>query len=167
MADRGILPKAMGYRSKYGTPTVGILLSTTGVLCLSWMSFSEVIDMLNVLYCIAQLVEFAAFVQLRIKYPDISRPYKVPLGTLGVSLMLLIPALFCIVIIALSSQTTLVTVFVLTLFGFVLQLFLHVARERGWFVFHNVYCSPAALRHVQAKYDYESIPIIELPQTID
>jgi amino acid transporter len=163
MADRGILPTAMGHRSKYDTPTCGILMSACGVFCLCWMSFSEVIDMLNVLYCIAQLVEFAAFVQLRIKHPDMPRPYRIPLGTVGVSLMLLIPALFCVLIISLSSKATLLVITAITLFGFVLQGFLHIARERGWFEFHNIYSDSALLRQTQAFHQYESIPTLELP----
>ena len=193
MADRGILPKVLGHRSQYGTPTYGIFMSASGVLCLCWMSFSEVIDMLNVLYCIAQLIEFAAFVQLRIKHPDMPRPFKIPLGTVGVSVMLLVPALFCMVIISFSSVTTLVTITGITLFGFVLQYFLNIANERQWFLFQDsitMYSrgsygyehmsseervtregerEAAALRGgcSQERYDYESIPHMELPRAVE
>ena len=51
MADRGILPKALGVRSRFDTPVIGILLSSIGIFFLCWMSFEEVIDMLNLLYC--------------------------------------------------------------------------------------------------------------------
>ena len=34
MAERGFLPKALGRRSRHGTPVYGILLSSLGVLCL-------------------------------------------------------------------------------------------------------------------------------------
>jgi amino acid transporter len=166
MADRGILPRVLGHRSKHGTPTYGILMSASGVMCLCWMSFAEVIDMLNVLYCFAQLIEFAAFVQLRIKHPDLPRPFKIPLGTVGVSIMLLGPTFFCVVIIAISSTKTLVTIFCITLMGFVFQFILHVGRVKGWFIFHNIYFSEGgvtALRLAQERYEYESIPELELP----
>jgi len=166
MADRGILPSTMGRRSQYGTPTCGIVMSASGVFCLCWMSFSQVIDMLNVLYCIAQLIEFAAFVQLRIKHPEMPRPYRIPLGTLGVSLMLVIPAMFCVVIILLSSTVTLVVIVFITLFGFVLQWFLHIARENNWFEFHNIYTESATMRHNHAGHEYEEIPLLELPRAV-
>lgn len=166
MADRGILPQCFGHRSRYGTPTVGILMSASGVLCLSWMSFSEVIDMLNALYCIAQLIEFAAFIRLRQQHPNLIRPYKVPLGTFGICMMLLGPACFCIVIVCISSMATLVTITVITILGFVIQYGLHVARERKWFKFCNIYDSVncGSSGSLIPKYSYDAIPSLELPE---
>ena len=76
MAERGFLPLAMGHRSGHGTPTVGILLSSVGVVCLSVLSFVEIVEMVNSVYCMAELLEFTAFVWLRIKSPDLHRPYR-------------------------------------------------------------------------------------------
>ena len=42
MAERGFLPEAFTYRSKHGTPLLGILASASGVILLSWMTFQEV-----------------------------------------------------------------------------------------------------------------------------
>lgn len=39
MAERGFLPKALARRSRHGTPTIGILLSSLGVCCLSFFDF--------------------------------------------------------------------------------------------------------------------------------
>ena len=77
MAERGILPKVLGSRNRYDTPTYGILMSASGVVCLCWLSFSEIIEMLNLLFCFGQLIEFAAFIQLRIRYPHMPRPYMI------------------------------------------------------------------------------------------
>jgi amino acid transporter len=41
------------------------------------------------IYCLGELLEFAAFIWLRIKAPDLHRPYRVPLPTWGVILMLM------------------------------------------------------------------------------
>ena len=41
------------------------------------------------IYCLGELLEFAAFIWLRIKAPDLYRPYRVPLPTWGVILMLM------------------------------------------------------------------------------
>jgi amino acid transporter len=49
MADRGILPKFLSTRNKFGAPTYGIALSASGVLCLAWLSFEEVSSALLVL----------------------------------------------------------------------------------------------------------------------
>jgi hypothetical protein len=101
------------------------------------MSFSQVVEMLNLLYCFAQLIEFAAFVQLRIKHPDLPRPFKIPLGTLGVSLMLLVPTLFIFVMIGFSSVLSVVCAGCMCLLGFAVARLLTVADERGWCVFEN------------------------------
>ena len=137
MADRGILPKVLGHRSQYGTPTYGIFMSASGVLCLCWMSFSQVVEMLNLLYCFAQLIEFAAFVQLRIKHPDMPRPFKIPLGTVGVSIILLIPSMFIFIMISFSSVLSIVSAGVMIVLGFVIAQLLTVANDSGWCVFEN------------------------------
>eukprot|EP00596_Hydrurales_sp_CCMP1899_P001937 CAMPEP_0119044586 /NCGR_PEP_ID=MMETSP1177-20130426/32731_1 /TAXON_ID=2985 /ORGANISM="Ochromonas sp, Strain CCMP1899" /LENGTH=397 /DNA_ID=CAMNT_0007014913 /DNA_START=205 /DNA_END=1395 /DNA_ORIENTATION=+ len=36
MADKGLLPSVLGERNIYGSPTYGILLSASGVICLGW-----------------------------------------------------------------------------------------------------------------------------------
>ncbi|PNH00173.1 hypothetical protein TSOC_014020, partial [Tetrabaena socialis] len=76
MAERGFLPRALGVRSRHGTPVYGIVLSSAGVLCLASMSFVEIVTLLNAIYCLAELLEFAAFVWLRVKRPDLPRPYS-------------------------------------------------------------------------------------------
>jgi amino acid transporter len=129
MADKGQLPKILGHRSVYGTPTYGILMSATGVLCLAWLSFSEIIQMLNILYCFAQVIEFVAFIQLRIRYGHVYRPYRIPLGTLGCVCMLILPTTFAIVMICISSLQTLIVAIVFILLGHVLYYILEYAKK--------------------------------------
>lgn len=77
MAERGMLPKMFAMRSRYGTPTVGILLSSTGVIIMCFtFQFEKVVEYLNYAYCLAELLEFAAFIYLRIRAPQVSRPYR-------------------------------------------------------------------------------------------
>ena len=49
----------------------------------------QIVELLNIVYCLAELTEFAAFIALRIRAPDLRRPYRVPLPTWGCVLMLL------------------------------------------------------------------------------
>jgi amino acid transporter len=76
MAERGFLPKALARRSRHGTPTIGILLSSLGVCFLSFFDFVSIVELLNAIYCLAELLEFAAFVALRITAPNLPRPYR-------------------------------------------------------------------------------------------
>jgi amino acid transporter len=48
----------------------------------------QIVELLNIVYCLAELLEFAAFVNLRVKAPHLRRPFRVPLPTWGCVLML-------------------------------------------------------------------------------
>ncbi|XP_039136375.1 probable polyamine transporter At3g13620 [Dioscorea cayenensis subsp. rotundata] len=93
MAELGLLPKALSKRSKwFNTPWLSILISTLITLSISFLSFSHIIASANFLYNLAMLIEFAAFIRLRIKFPELKRPYKVPMGTAGVIGMCAVPS---------------------------------------------------------------------------
>lgn len=76
MSQRGMLPKVLSRRSVHGTPTLAIVLSSLGVVLLAALSFKQVLELLNFLYCIAALLEFAAFLKLRSERPDLFSSFK-------------------------------------------------------------------------------------------
>ncbi|KAH7514787.1 hypothetical protein FEM48_Zijuj11G0127600 [Ziziphus jujuba var. spinosa] len=114
MAERGMLPEFFAKRSRYGTPLIGILFSASGVVLLSWLSFQEIIAAENFLYCSGMFLEFIAFIQLRIKRPAASRPYKIPIGTVGAILICIPPTILICVVVALSSLKIMVKLIVPT-----------------------------------------------------
>ncbi|KAL6633710.1 hypothetical protein ACP70R_026381 [Stipagrostis hirtigluma subsp. patula] len=135
MAERGMLPAFFGWRSRYGTPLVGILFSASGVLLLSSMSFQEIVAAENFLYCFGMLLEFLAFVLLRVRRPDAPRPYRVPLGTAGCVAMLVPPTALIVVVLALSTlKVTLVSLGAVAV-GLVLQPALRFVEKKGWLRF--------------------------------
>lgn len=138
MAERGMLPEAFAKRSRYGTPLVGILFSASGVVLLSWLSFQEIVAAENFLYCFGMILEFVAFVKLRIEHPDASRPYKVPLGTVGAVLMCVPPTLLIMVVLALASFKIMCLSLIAVLIGFVLRPCLQYSERKRWFRFSNV-----------------------------
>ncbi|KAK8479161.1 hypothetical protein V6N13_133232 [Hibiscus sabdariffa] len=121
MAERGMLPEFFSKRSRYGTPLIGILFSASGVLLLSWLSFQEIVAAENFLYCFGMILEFIAFVRLRMKYPAASRPYKIPLGTVGSILMCIPPTILICVVLALSSLKVAVISLIAVLIGLIMQ----------------------------------------------
>ncbi|XP_020242383.1 probable polyamine transporter At1g31830 isoform X2 [Asparagus officinalis] len=135
MAERGMLPEVFAKRSRYGTPLLGILLSASGVLFLSWMSFQEILAADNFLYCIGMLLEFLAFIKLRMKYPMASRPYKIPLGTVGAILMLTPPTTLICVLIAFASFKVMLLSLGGILIGCALQPCLKFAEKKSWMRF--------------------------------
>ncbi|KAJ0452426.1 putative protein kinase CAMK-CDPK family [Helianthus annuus] len=62
------------------------------------MSFQEILELLNFLYAIGMLFEFEAFIKLRLKKPDLHRPYKVPLKTFSATLLCVPPAFLLVLV---------------------------------------------------------------------
>ena len=131
MAERGILPRWLGTRGKYDTPTYGILLSACGVIALCWMRFAEVVQLLNLLFCAGQLIEFAAFIELRRSKPDMPRPYKIPLDTLGACIMVAFPCAFIVIIVSFSSPRGLALALFVAILGVPLQRLLELHKVRS------------------------------------
>lgn len=135
MAERGMLPEFFSKRSRYGTPLIGILFSASGVILLSWLSFQEIVAAENFLYCFGMILEFIAFILLRIKHPNMPRPYKVPGGTIGAILMCIPPTILIFVVLYHSSRKVMVVSLVAVAIGLVLQPCLKFVEKKRWLKF--------------------------------
>ncbi|KAL1288680.1 hypothetical protein HN51_057173 [Arachis hypogaea] len=135
MAERAMLPEFFNKRSRYGTPLIGILFSASGVILLSWLSFQEIVAAENFLYCFGMILEFIAFVVLRIKQPNAPRPYKIPGGTAGMIIMCIPPTILICVVLAFSSFKVMVISLVATAIGLVLQPCLKFLEKKRWMKF--------------------------------
>ncbi|CAH9148666.1 unnamed protein product [Cuscuta epithymum] len=139
MAERGMLPAFFARKSPHGTPLIGILFSATGVVLLSWLSFQEIIAAENFLYCFGMVLEFAAFIRLRIKRPhSVSpRPYKIPVGTVGAVLLCVPPTVLIGVVLAFSSLKVAVISLVAVVIGLVMEPCMkHIEKKKmKWFKF--------------------------------
>ncbi|XP_047315808.1 probable polyamine transporter At3g19553 [Impatiens glandulifera] len=132
MSEMGMLPSVFASRSKYGTPTLSIICSATGVIFLSWMSFQEIIEFLNFLYSIGMLLEFAAFLKLRISKPELHRPYKVPLKTIGAFLLCVPPSFLLVLVMCLASAKTFVVSGAVVIVGMIMYAILTIAKEKKY-----------------------------------
>lgn len=66
MAETGLLPKIFMYRSRYDTPTVGILASAIGILIVVWIKdLGDVLELLNLAYAMSVIIEWCAFLAMR------------------------------------------------------------------------------------------------------
>ncbi|KAH0457146.1 hypothetical protein IEQ34_015053 [Dendrobium chrysotoxum] len=87
------------------------------------------------LYCIGMLVEFMAFVRLMMKYPSVRHAYRIPMGTLGCVLMLILPSALVIAMLAFSLvKIALISLGALAV-GLVLHPFLKFVRKKRWLRF--------------------------------
>ncbi|XP_073220654.1 probable polyamine transporter At3g19553 [Cicer arietinum] len=137
MSNMGLLPAIFSSRSKYGTPTVSILFSATGVILLSWMSFQDILEFLNFLYAIGMLLEFAAFITLRLKKPNLCRPYRVPLQTFWAVMLCVPPSLLLILVMCLASLRTFFVSGAVVIVGFILYPILVQAKNKNWLLFET------------------------------
>eukprot|EP00241_Pyramimonas_parkeae_P002912 CAMPEP_0114259038 /NCGR_PEP_ID=MMETSP0058-20121206/19665_1 /TAXON_ID=36894 /ORGANISM="Pyramimonas parkeae, CCMP726" /LENGTH=518 /DNA_ID=CAMNT_0001374029 /DNA_START=233 /DNA_END=1789 /DNA_ORIENTATION=- len=138
MAERGMLPARLARKSKYGSPPLALLLSCSGMVLAVFSTFTEVVELLNFLYCLAELLEFAAFVRLRIIAPDLNRPFRIPLGTAGIVAILLFPVAFIIVIMCMASLRTIVVSGTVVVCGPVLYYLAEMARRNKWCEFYEM-----------------------------
>jgi len=142
MSERGMLPKCLSVRSRFGTPTVGLLLSSVGIIIMISFEFMQIVEMLNVVYCLAELLEFAAFIRLRVKHPEMQRPFRVPLPTWALAVMLAPASILLLYVTLAPFVDGDVPIICFTLgavaLGCILYPLLGVARRRGWAEFHTV-----------------------------
>jgi amino acid transporter len=83
LAEEGLLPAAFTKITNSGVPWVSVVCC-----CVAWalalrFSFERLISIDLVLYGAALLLEFVALVVLRIKEPELERPFRIPGGISG------------------------------------------------------------------------------------
>lgn len=132
MADRGLIPKLFCKRSRYDTPTNGILLGIAVIIAMGVANFDQLVEMLNFAYSISMLLEFAAFIKLRITDADVERPFKLPFNTFGCILFVVPPTLICCFLLISASKMTYVYFSILSLFGLAFVFLQKFAKHYGW-----------------------------------
>jgi len=157
MAERGIIPKVFGERNKYGTPKYGVLVSLSGILVVTSLDFEKVIELLNMLFCFSQALEFTSFIELRRSYPNMHRPWKIPMGFTGICLMLSLPLSFTFVIMYFSSTRSLIASTSATIIGFIVYSLLEKAKEKRWCEFNKYvpFCSAPLPGYTEVNTDTE------------
>jgi amino acid transporter len=83
MAEEGLLPKVVALRTEAGVPWVSVVLCSVAWALALGMSFERLISIDLVLYGGALVLEFVALAVLRVKEPELVRPFRVPGGLWG------------------------------------------------------------------------------------
>ena len=105
MADDKLLSKKLSaIHPKFETPYISIIVCSLVVSLMILWSFADLIIIDVTLYGAALSLEFIALIILRIKAPDEHRPFKIPLNSIGLSIMALLP--FSVYSIALIAAFT-------------------------------------------------------------
>ncbi len=101
MASNGLAPAAFGRHMKNGVPWVSVCVCCVAwALCLDF-SFNQLVELNVLLYGISLVLEFVALLVLRIRQPDLHRPFRIPGGLTVAGLLAMGPT--CLVLFALYS----------------------------------------------------------------
>lgn len=103
LADDGYLPRILGLRNAAGAPWVSIFLCSIIWALFLQLSFVELILLDVLLKGLSMVLEFAALVALRLREPDLPRPYRIP-GGLPVAIAVGIPPTLLLVFTAVRTQ---------------------------------------------------------------
>lgn len=125
------------------------------------MSFQEIVEFLNFLYSLGMLLEFAAFIKLRVKKPELHRPYRIPVGTIGAVAICVPPTVLLVLVMCLASMRTVAVSGIVMLVGFLLHPAIEQLRSRKWATFLATAeppesCFSATLVQVQVAIDDEA-----------
>ncbi|MGC2194403.1 MAG: APC family permease [Terriglobales bacterium] len=84
MAQDGMLPRVFGkLHSKTRAPWVAIVVLAMGWACCLGLGFERLVTIDILLYGVSLLLEFAALICLRVREPELPRPFRVPGGMFG------------------------------------------------------------------------------------
>jgi amino acid transporter len=138
MAQDGMLPKVFGKLNRRRAPWVAILaLAVCWAMCLG-LGFERLVTIDILLYGVSLSLEFMALVVLRIREPELPRPFRVPGGMLG-AVMVGIPPMLLLGFSVIRSETEQVLGMSSFAFGMLLiaagvvAYFLnHAVKPQGW-----------------------------------
>lgn len=92
MAEDGWAPQFLAHlHPKYGTPVNSILLHAAIYTALSWKGFAELVALNVILYCSALFLEGLSLLVLRVREPDLPRPFRIRGGWPALLLVWLLP----------------------------------------------------------------------------
>lgn len=138
MADLGLLPTVFSRRaSRFRTPWVAIVASTTITLAVSFLEFDDVVATANLLYSLGTLLEFAAFLWLRAKHPALKRPYRVPLPLPALAAMCAVPSAFLCYVSAVAGWRVFAVAGGMTALGVGWHSAMRVCRSKKWLRFNT------------------------------
>lgn len=76
LAEDGMLPRLVALRNRFGVPWVAVLLCSSAWALALQFSFERLISIDLMLYGSSLILEFVALVVLRLREPDLERPFR-------------------------------------------------------------------------------------------
>ncbi len=103
LAETGYLPRALARKTRFGAPWPAIALCAVAWMGCLLLSFSKLLTLDVLLTGLSLILEFAALVALRVRQPDLVRPFRIPGGT-AVCVAIALPPLALLIFAGVRSQ---------------------------------------------------------------
>ncbi|MCJ8210639.1 APC family permease [Mucilaginibacter sp. RS28] len=100
MADDKLLPAKLNKLNRFGTPYLSILICSLIVSLMILWSFDELLIIDVTVYGAGLFMEYITLIVMRIRQPDLLRPFKIPLRTGWLCVCLIIPTAVYVVALA-------------------------------------------------------------------
>jgi amino acid transporter len=104
MAKDGWLPKAIAKTSPQGSPITALLIMSGLAAVFSSLSLGKLMVVDILFYTLGLSLEFCALVALRKKEPHLARPFRIPLETLGLTILSIIPISLAVIVAVFSTM---------------------------------------------------------------
>ncbi len=104
MAKDGWLPKAIAKTSPQGSPITALLIMSGLAAVFSSLSLGKLMVVDILFYTLGLSLEFCALVALRKKEPHLNRPFRIPLETLGLTILSIIPVSLAVIVAVFSTM---------------------------------------------------------------
>ncbi|EQC25516.1 hypothetical protein SDRG_16620 [Saprolegnia diclina VS20] len=110
MAECGLAPKIFLKRAeRTDVPYISVALSFLVIVILVGYEFEVVVNMTNAVSSMSIILLLVAAIKLRVTHPNIHRPYKVPVSTKVLALLLTVPvAMLCYIVYTVFALDTIV-----------------------------------------------------------
>jgi amino acid transporter len=132
MADLGLLPRVFAARAPvFRTPWLSIVATAAITLGMSFLSFDSIVAAANFLYSLGMLLEFAAFIWLRVKQPGMARPYRVPARLPAAVVLCLVPSAFLVFVMAIAGWKVYAISAAFTAAGVAVYYLMRFCKARG------------------------------------
>jgi amino acid transporter len=158
LAEDGYLPKFFGRKLKSGAPWVAVLACALAWTASLGLSFERLVTLDVMLYGLSLILEFIALVVLRVREPELPRPFRIPGGTVGAALIGVAPTVLIIAALVRNRSERMGSVSALTIgsiliaAGPVVYYFSRFRRTAASIVplKHDLLLVPAKLRQLLA-----------------
>ncbi|KAF8728818.1 hypothetical protein HU200_018101 [Digitaria exilis] len=159
MADLGLLPRVFAARAPiFNTPWVSIVATSAITLGMSFFSFNNIVAAANFLYSLGMLLEFAAFIWLRVKRPDLSRPYRIPMRLPGAVALCLVPSAFLVFVMAIAGWKVYAISAAFTAAGVGVYYLMRFCKARGCLRFSDGDDERAAYQRQGSRNNEPAVP---------